>query len=83
MYQKAGAYMAKVLDLNRPVRDLINEYPEAAEIMKELGFESIINPSMLNTVGRFMTIKKGSVMKKIDLDKIKEAFQSKGFQIKE
>ena len=55
---ESGAYMAQVLDLNRPVRDLINEYPEAAEIMKELGFESIINPSMLNTVGRFMTIKK-------------------------
>ena len=75
--------MAKVLDINKSVRDLINEYPEAMEIMKELGFESITNPKMLNTVGRFMTIKKGSVMKNIDLDKIKEAFQSKGFQIVE
>lgn len=75
--------MAKILDLNRPVRDLINEYPETSEIMKELGFESITNPAMLNTVGRFMTVKKGSVMKNIDLDKIKEAFRSKGFEIKE
>ena len=39
--------MSKVIDLNKPVRDLIDEYPEVARIMKDLGFESITNPAML------------------------------------
>jgi hypothetical protein len=30
--------------------------------MNELGFESIGNPAMLNTAGRFMTIPKGAAM---------------------
>jgi hypothetical protein len=75
--------MSKVIDLNKPVRDLIDEYPEVARIMKDLGFESITNPAMLNTAGRFMTLKKGSVMKKIDLDKIKKHFEAEGFEIKD
>jgi len=75
--------MSKVIDLNKPVRDLIEEYPEAARIMKDLGFESITNPAMLNTAGRFMTLKKGSVMKKIDLETIKKHFEAEGFEIKD
>ncbi|MDF2699802.1 MAG: threonyl-tRNA synthetase [Haloplasmataceae bacterium] len=49
--------------------------------MKTLGFENIANPMMLNTAGRFMTIKKGAEMKKIDLEKVKEEFIRNGFKI--
>jgi len=47
--------------------------------MNNLGFDNIVNPVMLNTVGRIMTIKKGSEMKNISLDKIKEAFLENNF----
>jgi hypothetical protein len=57
--------------------------PEAIEIMKELGFNEITNPGILNTAGCFMTISKGAAMKGIRLDKIKEAFRVHGYQIKE
>lgn len=73
--------MTKMLDLSKSVYDLIREYPEVAEIMKELGFESITNPAMLNTAGRIMTIPKGAVMKNIDIEHIKEVFRGKGFEI--
>lgn len=74
--------MEKVLDLSKSVYELSKEYPEIIDIMKGLGFDSIANPAMLNTAGRFMTIEKGAEMKKIDIEKIKETFMKKGFTIK-
>ena len=74
--------MRKTIDLKMTVNELVKAYPEVAEIMKELGFENITDPKMIATVGRFMTIEKGAAMKKIDLDKIKETFKERGFEIK-
>jgi hypothetical protein len=75
--------MARILDLSKSVYELCKEDESIVEIMKELGFESIASPGMLNTAGRLMTIPKGAAMKKIPLDKIKEVFISKGYEIKE
>lgn len=75
--------MGKSIDLSKTVHDLCKEDPEIIDIMKELGFESITNPAMLNTAGRFMTIPKGAVMKGLELGKIKEVFTSRGYSIKD
>lgn len=75
--------MGKVIDLSHSVFDICKEHPEVVDIMKDLGFESITNPSMLKTAGRFMTIPKGAAMKQISMEKIKEAFAAKGYEIKE
>jgi len=75
--------MSKMIDLSKTVYEICTEDPEVIDIMKELGFEGITNPGMLGTAGRFMTLPKGAVMKKISLDKLKEVFISKGYQIKE
>ena len=74
--------MSKEIDFKKSVYELSRENPEIIGIMKELGFESIANEGMLNTAGRFMTIPKGAAMKNISLDKIRQAFESKGFSIK-
>lgn len=73
--------MGKKLDLNKSVYDLCRDNPEVAEIMKELGFDNITNPAMLNTMGRFMTIPKGAAMRGIDLEKIKTEFRKRGYII--
>lgn len=73
--------MEKRINLEKPVHDICREYPEVIEIMKELGFENITNPAMLNTVGRYMTISKGAAVKGINLDKIREVFAEKGYVI--
>lgn len=78
-----GDIMDRMIDFSRTVYEICREYPEAVEIMKDLGFESITNPAMLNTAGRFMTIPKGALIKKIDMEKIKEEFSRKGYIIKE
>ncbi|NLP16614.1 MAG: DUF1858 domain-containing protein [Clostridiales bacterium] len=71
----------KIIDLNRSVYDLCNEYKELTDILYDLGFVDIVKPGMLNTVGRFMTIKRGAIMKKISLEVIKEALNQSGYVV--
>lgn len=67
------------LDLSRPVHDLCKENPSMVEVLKELGFDQLTNPAMLNTAGRFMTIPKGAVMKGVELGRIKRELEKRGF----
>jgi hypothetical protein len=78
-----GIDMSKTLDLSKTVYELCKEDPQMIEIMKELGFDQITNKASLNTVGRFMTIPKGAVIKSMDLEKIKSEFIKRGYEIKE
>lgn len=73
--------MDKKIDLKKTVFELSQLHPEFLETMKELGFHDISNPAMLKTAGRFMTVPKGARMKGIPLEKIKEAFERKGFEV--
>jgi hypothetical protein len=73
--------MSKVIDLSKSVYEICNEHPEVIDIMKDLGFENIANPGMLNTIGRFMTIPKGAAMKNIPMENIKEAFAARGYEL--
>lgn len=75
--------MSKTVDLSKSVFELSKENPQIIDIMKELGFESITEPGMLNTAGRIMTIPKGAKMKKIPMDKIVEIFKNYGYDLKE
>ncbi len=75
--------MSKVIDLSKTVHDICKEYPEMVGILKDIGFENIATPGMLNTVGRIMTLPKGAFMKGIELQKLKEILEGKGFSIKE
>ena len=71
----------KILDMKRNVHDLATEFPEVIDIMIELGFKDISNPVALNTMGRVMTIPKGSQIKGIDLESIVNLFEDKGFEV--
>ncbi len=75
--------MTKVIDLSKSVHDICKQYPEMVGILKEMGFENIAAPGMLNTAGRIMTIPKGAVMKGIELQKLKDILVAKGFSIKD
>ncbi|OQB24667.1 MAG: hypothetical protein BWY11_00889 [Firmicutes bacterium ADurb.Bin182] len=71
------------IDIGRSVYELCGEYPEIKEAMRQSGFTDIVKPGMLETAGRFMTIRKGAAMKKIDMENIKKVFSEYGFTIKE
>jgi len=74
---------SKVIDLKKSIYQLSKQYPEIVNIMKELGFDRILEPGMLETVGRFMTIPKGAAMKGFDLNQIREAFITRGYIFQE
>lgn len=74
--------MTKKIDFSKTVYELCKEDPQVIEIMKELGFEQITNPASLNTVGRFMTLPKGAAMRGIDLERIKDEFIKRGYELK-
>ena len=74
--------MGKSIDLAKTVYEICKEDPEVIDIMKEMGFENIAAPGMLNTAGRFMTIPKGAAMKHTSLEEVREVFRSKGYEIK-
>ena len=73
--------MEKKLDLSKSVYDLVTEYPEVVDIMKELGFTEITNKVMLNFVGKIMTIPKGAKMKGVSMIDIVGAFMKAGFTL--
>lgn len=71
----------KTVDLKKTVYDICNTYPEAIKIIESLGFTDIVKPGMLATAGRFMTLPKGALLKKIDLNHIKQVFREHGFDV--
>jgi hypothetical protein len=62
---------------------MVSKYPKTKDIMIEAGFENITKPGMLQSVGRVMTIRKGAVMKGIDIGDIKSLFLQHGFILEE
>jgi len=74
-----GDTMKKVKE-DISIQALIKNHPEALDIMKDLGFEDIMKPGMIQTMGRIMTLKKGCRMKKIDYEKAKDTFKSRGIE---
>ena len=67
------------ISLDTSLQDLIRTHPEIKSIMVELGFKSITNPAMLTTVGKYMTLRKGSTLKHIEIDTIVNKFMENGF----
>jgi N-dimethylarginine dimethylaminohydrolase len=80
--QKGADIMEKIIDLKMSIFELSRMHPEFVETMRELGFENITDPKMLNTAGRFMTVEKGAAMKNISLEKIRQTLEDKGFQVR-
>ncbi|HEM4249057.1 TPA: DUF1858 domain-containing protein [Streptococcus suis] len=69
------------IDLNLPVAEIINQHPEVKEILVELGFKPLANSAMLNTVGKVTSLKTGSKMTKIPLDRIQQVLECNGYEV--
>lgn len=73
----------KTIDIKETIYQMVKENQEIELILFKLGFTDIVKPGMLQTVGRFMTLKQGSQMKKIPLEDIIKAFKEQGYHIVE
>ncbi|MBM7636517.1 DUF1858 domain-containing protein [Streptococcus saliviloxodontae] len=73
--------MTNTIDLSRPVADIIAEHPEVKEILIELGFKPLANPAMLNTIGKITSLKSGSRLANVPLDKIRQTLEWHGYDV--
>lgn len=80
MNEKVESVM-KIINLNDSVYNIHSENPEIIDLLYDLGFKDIKTPGMLNTAGRFMTIKKGAAMRKIDMEFIKKMLNENGYEV--
>lgn len=71
------------LSPDRTMYDLITQYPELKAVFIRLGFDQLLNPISLQTVGRIMTLRKGSKMKGIDLHTIDRELRDSNFQLED
>ena len=74
--------MKKRINFTRTIYDICKNDPDIIHIMKEIGFESMMDPWMMNTAGKEMTIPKGAAFKGICLNKIQEVFRQKGYEVR-
>lgn len=71
------------ISLKSTVYELCESYPDMKNVLFELGFVDIVKPGMLQTVGRVMTLEKGSRLKNIALSTINDQLKQHGFELKE
>ena len=69
------------IDVNLPVAEIINQHPEVKEILLELGFKPLANPAMLNIVGKVTSLRTGSKMTKVPLDRIQQVLECNGYEV--
>ncbi|BDD38555.1 DUF1858 domain-containing protein [Streptococcus ruminantium] len=69
------------IDLNLPVADIISQHPEVKELLIDLGFKPLANPAMLHTVGKVTSLKIGSKMTKIPLERIQQVLEYNGYDV--
>ncbi|HWR23672.1 MAG TPA: DUF1858 domain-containing protein [Feifaniaceae bacterium] len=75
--------MQRELDLGDTVYALCTEHPDLVPVLRELGFTDIAKPGMLQTAGRFMTLKKGAAMKNVEIARIRAALEANGYTVRE
>lgn len=71
----------KKLDLNKTVYQLTEEYHELVDILAEIGFKLIKNPTARKTLGKVMTIPKGCEKQGKDLNEVIAFLKEKGFEV--
>ena len=71
----------KEINIEDSIYKLVKDDEDFLTILYELGFSDIVKPGMIQTVGRFMNLKKGATAKKIPLKEIIESLEKKGYKV--
>lgn len=74
--------MIKEINLDQTLLSIVSQYPELIDLLYDIGFTQIKVPGMLQTAGRFMTLRSGCELRKIDIKLLELVLIEKGFTIK-
>ncbi len=75
--------MFKEINLDQSLFTLLDQYPDLIDVLYDFGFTQIKLPGMIQSAGRFMTLRKGCEMKKLDIGILVNMLNKLGFTIKE
>lgn len=73
----------KVIDLNRTLYDLTEEYPELIKVFSDLGLAGAGNALLRKTLGRKVTIKEGIERNDLSLTEVKQRLEKEGFTVED
>ena len=73
----------KTVDFNDSLANIIKQYPELLDILYDFGFIQIKAPGMLQTAGKFMTLKMGCELRKIDVSALEDHLINLGYTVNE
>ena len=73
----------KIVDFKDSLANILKQYPELLDILNDFGFTQIKAPGMLQTAGKFMTLKMGCELRKIDVSALEDHLISLGYTINE
>ena len=73
----------KTVDFKDSLANILKQYPELLDILYDFGFTQIKAPGMLQTAGKFMTLKMGCQLRKIDTSELENHLISLGYAINE
>ena len=71
----------KTVDFNDYLANIIQQYPELLDILYDLGFTQIKAPGMLQTAGKFMSLKMGCDLRKIDINALENYLIALGYTV--
>lgn len=74
--------MSNEIDLKEPVYQLVKNHPDLIPLLVDLGFEHLADKKMRNTVGRVVSLKRGSQLMNIPIEQIKRTLIVNGYTIK-
>jgi len=75
--------MLKEINLDLSLFTLLDQYPDLIDVLYNFGFTQIKLPGMIQSAGRFMTLRKGCEMKNLDIDLLINKLINLGYTIKE
>lgn len=73
----------KSISLDQPIYELVQTEPEIIPVMVAIGLDGVTQPGLLQTAGRFMTLRKGAKMKEIQLNTLITALHNAGFEVED
>lgn len=71
--------MAKKIDINKAIYDLVNRDDKLKKDLIGLGFKNLSNPLMLKTMGKKMSIRRGAKM--VGIDNVDKKLEDLGYEI--
>lgn len=74
--------MEKEINLDQTLYEILNQYPELIDVFYDFGFTQIKLPGMIQTAGRFMTLKQGCELRKLDISTLIDTLLVKGYTVK-